>query len=106
MAFKAIVKFGQNPFGVCNSHAIEVTPEYLSRYVQCWCRKADGFVYNRKANIAYFTSPEFVNAHPGLTASQLGKVASLDARWNAPVELVKVTTSAEYHADFESTPIM
>jgi hypothetical protein len=87
MAFKAIVKFGKNEFGVTNSKSEpqEITPEYLSRYVQCWCRLGSGFTYNRKANLAYFCSAAFVSLWPGLTASQIGHEAAKSDRWNAPV---------------------
>jgi hypothetical protein len=81
----ALVKFSSNPFGVVNSDGVEVSEDYLRRYIHCWCRVSDGFTFNRKANIAYFCSAKFIKAHPGKTASQLGKIASTSKRWTAPV---------------------
>jgi len=71
-----------NKFGICNSRGELVTNSYLSRYVQCWCRKEHGYVKDRKANFAYFMSDQFLATMVGKTASQVGKAASLDARWD------------------------
>lgn len=70
-----------NPYGITNSRGQIVTNGYLSRYIQCWCRQGDGFVKNRKENFAYFMSDAFLSQHVGKTASQIGKAASIDARW-------------------------
>ena len=70
-----------NPYGVTNSRGQVVTNGYLSRYIQCWCRQGDGFTKNRKENFAYFMSDAFLSQHAGKTASQIGKAASIDARW-------------------------
>jgi hypothetical protein len=71
-----------NKFGILNSRGELVTNAYLSRYVQCWCRKEHGYVKDRKANFAYFMSDQFLATMVGKTASQVGKAASLDARWD------------------------
>lgn len=71
-----------NKFGICNSRGELVTNSYLSRYVQCWCRKENGYVKDRKANFTYFASDAWLATMVGKTASQVGKAASLDARWN------------------------
>ena len=78
---KGLEKFGKNRFGILNSKGEEVSEDYLRRYIHCWCRVSDGFVHNRKANIAYFMSDEFLAQHSGKTASQVGKAASIDPRW-------------------------
>lgn len=82
-----------NEFGIVNSAGQVVTRDYLRRYIHCWCRVSDGFVYNRKQNIEYFMSNEFLAKHRGKTASQVGKAASMSDRWNEPVEK-KITTKS------------
>jgi hypothetical protein len=75
-----------NTYGIVNDDGQIVTLDYLRRYIHCWCRVSDGFTTNRKANIAYFMSAEFLSAHKGMTASQIGHAASLDARWDRHVD--------------------
>jgi hypothetical protein len=78
-------KFGENKWGFTNSRGEELAREYLVRYVQCWCRKDEGYVTNRASNMAYFTSDEFFAkcaARGVKTGSEVGHVAALDAsRW-------------------------
>ena len=82
-------KFGFNEFGIKNASGVEVTGSYLRRYIHCWCRKSDGFTYHRKENIEFFCSAAFINAHPGCTASQLGKIAHDSPRWKAAKKVRK-----------------
>jgi hypothetical protein len=89
-------KFGLNRFGIVNSDGEVVSEDYLRRYIHCWCRVSDGFTHNRKANIEYFMSDEFLAAHPGATASQIGKFASLSDRWNA----IPAKPARDAHAEF------
>ena len=100
MAFKALVKFESettvgNNYGITNSKGQVVTAEYLARYIHCWCRASNGFRHNRKENIAFFTSAEFLSTCAGLTASQVGHKAALSPRWNAKAKV-------DVHADFVS----
>jgi hypothetical protein len=81
-----VEKFGSNRFGITNSRGEVVSEDYLRRYIHCWCRAEHGFTHNRKENIAYFMSDEFLSQHPGKTASQIGKIASQSERWNAPAK--------------------
>lgn len=70
-----------NKFGIVNGRGELVTTQYLARYIQCWCRQENGYVKNRKENFAYFMSNAFLSTCIGMTASQVGKKASVDARW-------------------------
>jgi len=72
-----------NPWGVTNDRNQLITIGYLSRYIQCWCRKADGFELNRKVNFAYFLTDEWMSQWVGkkMNASQIGQQASLSPRW-------------------------
>jgi hypothetical protein len=54
--------------------------------VQCWCRKGNGFNTNRKSNFEYFASDEFLTGCIGLTASQVGKRASISELWGLVVK--------------------
>lgn len=71
-----------NKFDIRNSDGELVSMDYLRRYIHCWCRVSDGYTHNRKTNIEYFMSDTFLAQHRGKTASQVGKAASIDARWN------------------------
>jgi hypothetical protein len=71
-----------NEYGITNDRGQVVTTQYLARYIQCWCRTGDGYIDDRKANFAYFMSHAFLSAHATLTASQVGKAAASDPRWN------------------------
>jgi hypothetical protein len=87
-------KFGTNVAGITNSRGQELTKEYVSKYIQCWCRIPWGFAQaNRKEIIASYLTPEYLiaAANRGLTGSQIGKEASLDLRWEKNAALRKVT---------------
>ena len=82
--FRKFAELGENdanPYGITNSRGQVVTKGYLSRYIQCWCRKGDGYSKNRSENFRYFMSDEFLSQHADKTASQIGKAASIDPRW-------------------------
>jgi hypothetical protein len=70
-----------NPWRITNNRNQLLTTAYLRRYIQCWCRVENGYTENRAANLAYFMSDEFLAPHAGETASHVGKLASIDARW-------------------------
>ena len=70
-----------NPWGITNDRGQLVTRSYLSRYIQCWCRKPDGFVLNRKENFAFFMTDAFMNQHRGKHASEVGHEASKSTLW-------------------------
>lgn len=82
-----------NPYGITNSRGQVVTKGYLSRYIQCWCRKGDGYHKDRSANFAYFMSDEFLSQHADKTASQIGKAASIDPRWGLAPKPAKPDTN-------------
>jgi len=82
-------KFSVNKFGVVNSRGDQVSAQYLRAYVECWCRKADGYTVDRSKWLDYFTSDEFITQHAGKTASQIGKAAKLV--WDAAI---KASTAA------------
>jgi hypothetical protein len=91
---KGLVKFADsladeqaNAYGIQNSRGQIVTNTYLARYIQCWCRVGNGYTANRKANFAHFMSAEFLSNCTGLTASQVGRKASLDERWGIPAKI-------------------
>jgi len=83
-----------NKFGICNNRGELVTSAYLDRYVQCWCRKENGYTLNRKENFVYFRSEAFLSTMVGKTASQVGKVASLDSRWGVIIKKTAAKTPA------------
>jgi hypothetical protein len=109
-------KFGTNVAGITNSRGQELTKEYVSKYIQCWCRLPWGFAQaNRKEIIASYLTPEYLiaAANRGLTGSQIGKEASLDLRWEKNAALRKVAvvepkveepvlTSEEFESRFTS----
>lgn len=81
-----LTKFGTNKFGITNKEGAIVTPEYLSRYIQCQCRKADGYDCSpdqRTVLFRYFMSDEFLArcAARHLTACQVGYEAAIDPKW-------------------------
>jgi hypothetical protein len=79
-----------NAFGITNTRGQIVTREYLARYIQCWCRKENRFVLNRKANFEYFMSTAWLGQHATDTASQVGHCASLDeTRWGDAPRLMR-----------------
>ena len=82
---KKFEKFGTNKFGIVNSDGKSVSHDYIRRYIHCWCRVSDGFTLNRKSNIEFFMTDEFLSAHPGKTASQIGQIASKSDRWGVVV---------------------
>jgi hypothetical protein len=75
-----------NKWGIMNSTDEVVTVEYLRRYIHCWNRIQDGFVHDRKHNIAYFLSDAFLLTCGGLTASQVGQKARFSPLWKRPVD--------------------
>ena len=86
-AFRKFAEAGDNDanaYGIKNNRGEVVTTAYLRRYIQCWCRTGDGFLKNRAENFAYFMTEAFLSQHVGKTASQVGKAASVDARWGLP----------------------
>jgi hypothetical protein len=93
---KTFSKFGVNRFGIVNSKGEVVSEDYLRRYIHCWCRKDDPMynVPNRGQIIDHFMSDEFLSKHLGKTASQIGKIASIDPIWGS-----KPVVSVDPHED-------
>lgn len=91
----ALTKFAANPYSIRNSTGDLVSMDYLRRYIHCWCRVSDGFIHNRKANIEYFMSPAFLTPLKGKTASEIGKIASLDPRWGMSRQTTKSRSSVQ-----------
>jgi hypothetical protein len=79
-------KFGNNAYGITNEDGKMITMDYIRRYIHCWCRVSNGFVHERKANIAHFMSPENLEAHRGMTGSRVGHDAALSTRWDVETD--------------------
>jgi hypothetical protein len=81
-------------FGITNDAKTPISRSYVNAYVQCWCRKANGYAdtatVNRKQLFAYFNSDAYLAECVALgitTGSAIGERASLDPKWgNGPVE--------------------
>ena len=102
MSAKSFEKFGNNRFGICNSKGEIVSEDYLRKYIHCCCRVSAGYTLDRKSNIEYFMSDEFLSANSGKTACQIGIIASKSERWG---KIEPVPFNGEY-ADFVSASLI
>lgn len=55
--------------------------KYSRQYIVCWIRSANGFVKNRRQNIAVITSDQWMNANSRGSLQSMGILAQCDDCW-------------------------
>lgn len=73
---------GPNKFGIIQKKSGQViTTSYLMRYVYCASRER---TFNRKANLAFLCSDEFLQTMAGKDTGELSRAVAYHACWNDP----------------------
>lgn len=99
-------------FGITNGAKTPIARAYVNAYVQCWTRQADGFngtpTFTRKQAYVFFNSDEYLQecVNAGVTeGSEIGKRASLDARWGDEPVKMREAKAKRKTAPASTTPV-
>jgi hypothetical protein len=91
-----------NEFGIHNTKGETLTREYIAEYVSGYCRPIEQFSHNRKANMEFFKSNQFLSRFQNQLVSEVAKAAKTDKCWGMiPAEQVSTQSfpqTAQYPA--------